>query len=339
MRIWFDADNAPHVLVMKPLAEELSSMGHQVKFTARDRTGTCSLLNLYGIEHIKVGKEYPKSMLGKIVGTLLRASRLAYTMRKWKPDVSFGHGSRSLPLASFLLGVPSVTMYDYEWVNPSIFNRFCKKILLPDAISIERCTEAGIRLKKIVFFPGFKEHLYLGETKRNPEIAHELGLREDKIKVLLRPPATNAHYHNPDAEKILEALLEKLLQDARVQLIWVPRTPDQNSYIHHSKKAEIITPDNLFSGPELIIAMDMVIGGGGTMTREAAILGVKSVSFFRGAKGAVDERLEQDKWLSLLGCSLDVINLQIEKQTTPMNPVENVTRDLIKKICQSIITV
>ena len=42
-----------------------------------------------------------------------------------------------------LLGVPSVTMYDYEWVNPTLFNRFCHTILMPAAVDGERCREAG----------------------------------------------------------------------------------------------------------------------------------------------------------------------------------------------------
>jgi len=336
MKIWFDADNAPHVLVMIPLAEKLISKGHQVKFTARDRAGTCKLLDLYGIEYISIGKEYPKSIFGKILGTLSRSVRLAYAMRKWKADISFGHGSRSLPIASFLLRIPSITMFDYEWVNPLIFNGFCSRILLPDAISEKRCREAKIRLDKAVFFPGYKEQLYLYKTAQKPDIAHELGLKKDKIKVLLRPPATNAHYHNPEAESILEALLKKLLANPGIQLIWIPRTSDQNSYVEGIKKAEVIIPSRQLPGPELILSMDLVIGGGGTMTREAAILGIRSVSFFRGKTGAVDNSLEKAGKLSFLESSSDVNNLKLDDRIGDREePVVN--QDLINKICDTIV--
>ena len=337
MKIWFDADNAPHVLVMKPLAEELTAMGHQVKFTARDRAGTCKLLDLYGIEHIKVGKEYPKSMFGKVIGTIQRSISLAITMRRWKADVSYGHGSRSLPLASFLLQIPSITMFDYEWVNPSIFNRFCKKILLPEAISSKRCIEAGIRLDKAVFFPGYKEQLYLHRAVQNQEIAHELGLRDDKIKVLLRPPATNAHYHNHEAENILEALLEKLFLDPGVQVVWVPRSPDQNFYVQGSKKAELIIPKRQLPGPELILSMDLVIGGGGTMTREAAILGIRSVSFFRGKTGAVDKKLEHDMGLCFLESANDVESFELDDIVSMKRKEKDNSQNLIRTICNTII--
>lgn len=300
MKIWFDADNAPHVPVMKPLAEELSRRGHEVRFTARDRASTCELLDLYGFEYVRVGGPSGRSKVRKALGTLGRALLLRRAMRHWKADVSFGHGSRSLPLASGMLGIPSVTMYDYEWVNPTIFNRFCTRILLPEAISVERCIEAGIDANKVVFFPGYKEELYLGGIEADPSIRLELGLRPDMTKVLLRPPATTAHYHNPRSEEILKALLDRLLSDRAVQIVWIPRTSDQMSMVQGGHQAVVVVPRRVYPGPELILEMDMVIGGGGTMTREAAVLGVPSYSFFMGRPGMVDADLQSKGRLCIL---------------------------------------
>ncbi|MCK4806009.1 MAG: DUF354 domain-containing protein [Candidatus Aegiribacteria sp.] len=300
MRIWFDVDNAPHVLVIKPIAEELTQRGHTVIFTARDRSSTCELLDLYNLDYIKVGGLYRNSTFGKVTGTIRRAFALRKAMKKWHADVSFGHGSRALPLTSAMLKVPSITMYDYEWVNPSLFNRFCSMILLPDVITLERCREAGIDSDKVSFFPGFKENLYLNNVEPDPSIAAELGLKDDKIKVLLRPPATTAHYHNPEAEEILDALLAKLLNNPEVQLIWIPRTPDQNELVGGIHKAEVIIPEKVYPGPQLILTCDVVIGGGGTMTREAAVLGVPSFTFFMGRLGAVDSALHNSNKLQIL---------------------------------------
>jgi len=335
MRIWFDADNGPHVLVMKPLAEELARRGHTVKFTARDRANTCELLDLYGFDYTKVGGPYGKSTIKKVLGTLKRAAQLRKAMKNWKADVSFGHGSRSLPIASKLLKVPSITMYDYEWVSPSIFNKFCRKILIPDAITKERAQEAGIDLNKVEFYPGFKENLYLNDIQPDPQIAEELNLKADKIKVLLRPPATTAHYHNPEAEEILNALLNKLLKNPEVQLIWIPRTEDQNELVEGNHKAEVIILTRVYSGPQLILAMDMIIGGGGTMTREAAILGIPSVSFFRGRRGSVDDKLEALNRLKLIERPEQVTQLaiQINRSTQPaMEPGE-----IVKAVAEIIL--
>ena len=127
-----------------------------------------------------------------------------------------------------------------------------------------------------------------------------LGLRPDSVKVLLRPPATTAHYHNPEAEDILAAILARLAAEPTVQLVYLPRTADQRELPAQAGVAEVIIPDRVFDGPSLVAAMDLVLSGGGTMTREAAIMGVPSYSFFRGREGMVDESLAAAGKLVLL---------------------------------------
>ncbi len=315
MKIWFDADNGPHVLIMRPLAGELTNRGHEVVFTARDRTRTCELLDLYGFDYLKVGAEYGKGMSGKVRGTLGRAWALTRAMRGEKPTASFGHGSRALPIASRIMGVPTVTMYDYEWVDPRLFNLFCRTILMPAAITSARCSDANIAPDKVVSYPGFKEELYLGGLDFDTTIAADLGLREDAVKVLLRPPATTAHYHNPEAEVILDFILKKLAAVGDVQLVFLPRTPDQLALPKEAGVSEVIVPNKVYDGPSLVAAMDLVISGGGTMTREAAIMGVPSYSFFRGKSGMVDEALAASGKLTLVGDADQVTDrLSVERK-------------------------
>lgn len=334
MKIWFDADNAPHVLVMQPIVDELIRRGHSVHFTARNRASTCELLDLYGFEYIAVGDVYGKSKISKIRGTLKRAFALKKVMKELSVDVSFGHGSRALPIASAMLKVPSITMYDYEWVNPFIFNRFCRTILLPDVISRNRCIEAGINAKDVRFFPGLKENLYLSNVCPDPSIRTELGLKEEKTVVLLRPPATSAHYHNPRTEEILTALLERLLDDTELQILWIPRTPEQNALLPATHKAEVIIPEKVYPGSQLILACDLVIGGGGTMTRESAVLGVPSVSFFSGRSGAADAMLEKMGRLHILRNSREVDELTFKQSgQSPLAPAG----DPLKVIVDSIL--
>lgn len=306
MKIWFDADNGPHVLIMRPLVAELQRRGHEVVFTARDRTKTCQLLDLYGFSYRRVGGEYGKGMSGKVKGTLGRAWDLAREMRGSGAGVSFGHGSRALPLASRLLGIPTVTMYDYEWVDARLFNWCCRSILLPRAISRDRCVEAGIAAGRVVSYPGYKEELYLGAGELDTSIAGDLGLRAGAAKVLLRPPATTAHYHNPEAETLLEAILGRIAAAGDVQLVYLPRTDDQRELPARAGVREVIIPRRVYDGPSLVAAVDVVISGGGTMTREAAIMGIPSYSFFRGREGMVDEALAAAGQLALLATPADV---------------------------------
>lgn len=325
MRIWFDADNGPHVLIMNPLVRELRARGHEVVFTARDRTSTCELLDLYGHEYLRVGSEYGKGMSAKVRGTLGRAWSLWRSMRGRGADVSFGHGSRALPIASRLLGVPTVTMYDYEWVDPRLFNLLCRHILMPEAIDPERCRAATIDPDRVVGYPGYKEHLYLAEKPMDPQsVSDDLELTPGKIHVLLRPPATSAHYHNPEAELLLDRILEKLSGRDDVELVYLIRSDDQMAFLEGHDIRRVVVPRKVYDGPSMVAAMDLMISGGGTMTREAAILGVPSYSFFRGRSGRVDESLVGEGRLIMLGSADDVdAKLEIQKRTRAAEAPDN----------------
>ena len=58
--------------------------------------------------------------------------------------------------------------------------------------------------------------------------------------------------------------------------------------------------DHAVSGPGLVAAADLVVGGGGTMNREGAVLGIPVWSVFAGPRPAVDEQLAAEgrlRWI------------------------------------------
>ncbi|MFO7653990.1 MAG: DUF354 domain-containing protein [Candidatus Krumholzibacteriia bacterium] len=336
MKIWLDADNGPHVLIMRPLVAEFTRRGHEVRFTARNRSGTCELLDLYGLPYTVVGGDSGAGTWRKVSATLSRAAALAAAMRRWAPDVSFGHGSRPLPLASLLLRVPSVTMYDYEWVDPRIFNLFCRNILLPSVVDPERCREAGIRRSRVRRYPGYKEHLYLDSRELEPlPIQQDLGLDPACVHVLVRPPATHAHYHNPEAETILAEILAQVAARSDVQIVFLQRGPDQLGMVDGLPADRLVVPRRVYDGPSLIAAMDLVVSGGGTMTREAAILGVPSYTYFRGRTGRVDESLERAGRLVFLRSREEVAGkLELQRRSETLD--RPASGELVRTICDAV---
>jgi len=57
MRLWVDMDNAPHVLVLRPIIQELENRGHDVDITARRYGHTIPLLDLYGLKYKAIGRQ------------------------------------------------------------------------------------------------------------------------------------------------------------------------------------------------------------------------------------------------------------------------------------------
>jgi predicted glycosyltransferase len=207
-----------------------------------------------------------------------------------KVDVAMGHGSRALPMAARLSGIKNLTMFDYEHVSTWIFRTFCDRILIPRAtLSRMKDLEPSARW---VPFDGFKEEVYLAEYVVDPSIRIRLGVKPEEVLVALRPPATTAHYHDPKSEDMLRAITARLGSATNVRTVWLRR--DLADPIPNLQWVpSFIVPHRPLDGPSLLAEADVAISGGGTMTREAALLGTPAYSIFAGPTGAIDEELSR----------------------------------------------
>jgi uncharacterized protein len=300
-RIWIDIDNSPHVPFFLPIIEELRKCGHEVILTARDAYQVRELLELDHLPCKVVGRHYGKNRGAKILGTCLRASQLITTIANKKIDLAVSHGSRAQLMCSFALGIPTLLILDYEYIAMMGFIR-------PDWIMVPEMIPDSKELKpkrQVLRYPGLKEDVYVPRLRLDRSVRTRLGWDEDDIVVTVRPPATEAHYHNPEAEVLLEAALSFLLEAANSRVILLPRNDAQNKNLRNAwakwvANRRIIIPEHAVDGMNLIWFSDLVISGGGTMNREAAALGVPVYSIFRGKIGAVDRHLQQEGKLVLI---------------------------------------
>ena len=299
--IWIDLDNAPHVALFTPLVKELERRGNRTLVTVRDYGYTRVMLDDTGIPYTLVGRHPGKHLLKKIAGLATRVLALARWARGRDIDVAVSHGSRGLVMASRLLRVPCVTMYDYEYVSTRVY-RFSTRLLVPDIIPDRSLKSLGAEISRVVKYPGMKEEVYLARFEPEPEFLAGLGVTTDNIIVVLRPPATEAHYHNPLSEEVFDAFLERVSRSEQVTGIVLPRTEAQlGSMSRRWKDAPNIRMlDRPVDGLQLLYHADMVVGAGGTMNREAALMGVPVYSVFAGTIGAIDQKLSDKGKLVLI---------------------------------------
>ncbi len=102
---------------------------------------------------------------------------------------------------------------------------------------------------------------------------HRVG--EDELLVTVRPPATEAHYHNPEAEGLLRATLEKFCNMPGARVLLLPRTRTRKMNCGPLEQGnrglwQNIIPEHVEDGMNIIWNSDLVVSGGGTMNREAA---------------------------------------------------------------------
>lgn len=306
-KIWIDLDNSPHVPFFKPIAEELERRGYSVVFTARDCFQVRELADLMKLNYRCIGHHYGKHLVAKLTGIVVRALQLLPYVLRQRPQLALSHGSRSMFALASILRIPTITIMDYEHARWAWFlgNAWA---MLPDVIP---GTALNLHKDRILRYPGIKEDVYAPFFRPDPAIKCILGITNQELVVTLRPPATEAHYHNPESEVLLDAVVEMISQTPNIKVVLVPRTPKQEADLRTQwpglfDSGKVIVPKQAVNGLDLIWFSDVVISGGGTMNREAAALGVPVYSIFRGKTGAVDEYLAKSGRLVLLQSSDEV---------------------------------
>ena len=202
------------------------------------------------------------------------------------------HGSTDLPMACRVLRVPNTTMFDYEYatLQHSLNCRLATRVLVPDAIPPRRLRRFGVRPPRLVRYPGLKEEYYLSGFVADPSVPRALGLDGSRIGIVLRPPADVALYHrfqNP----LFEEVLDRLGRREDVIAAVLPRTPEQGERIRALHLPTVVVPERAVDGHSLLAGADLVVSAGGTMNREAVVLGTPVYTTFAGRLGGVDERL------------------------------------------------
>lgn len=318
--LWIDLDNSPHVLLFAPIVRELNSRGLRTIITIRDFAQTPGLARQHGLDFTTVGRHYGSaSKIVKVAGTFYRAASLVNFARGRKITAAVSQGSRALVLAAKLMSLPVMTLYDYEFASCRLYNMFSDRILVPEVIPEDRLISQGLKREKLARYPGLKEEVYVYGFQPDAYLADKLEMDKDKVIVTLRPPAQWAHYHHERSEIMFRALVERMKCERDVQVFIPARTEAQAERLRQTYglngRFRIFTRP--VDGLSLMWSSDMVFSGGGTMTREAALLGLNVYTIFGGRLGAADESLIRDGRLKSLREPHQLDELVFEKIQRP----------------------
>jgi uncharacterized protein len=274
MRIWVDLTNSPHVLVLRPVIDVLRARGAEVRVTARDFAQTVELCTRLGIDCEVIGRHRGARVVAKAIGLAERSGALARWARRHGPfDLALGHGSNDVTVAARLLGIPSATMFDYEWaaVQHTINCRLARAVV--------------VARRKLQRYAGLKEEYYLADFEPDAAVVTELGLDTTQPIAVVRTPPSVSLYHRFEND-IFAQVLERL---RGTQTVVLPRVAEQRAQLHG-----FIVPGHAIDAQSLVAFADVVVSAGGTMNREAVALGTPVWTTFEGRLGAVDARLIEE---------------------------------------------
>ncbi|MFL5899066.1 MAG: DUF354 domain-containing protein [Solirubrobacterales bacterium] len=334
MKVWVDMSAPAHVLVLRPIIRRLEAEGHEVEVTARDYAQTLALLELHGMPHTRIGRHGGASRLRKAYRLGARSGQMLMFGRGRGFDLALAHGSNDLAIAARALGIPEANMHDYEYAvtQHRIGCRLAKRVMFPDSVPLDRLRRFGVTAEKHFPYPGLKEEYYLYDFAPDPEALRGLGVDEERVVVIVRPPPDVSLYHRK-SNPLFPKVLDRLGGDAGVHAIVLPRTEAQRRFIEGLRLPSLILPPGAVEAQSLVALADLVVSAGGTMNREAAALGTPVYTTYGGRLGGVDEALIRSGRLRPL---TDARAVELRKRTAEATPVRRDPSYLVETILGTV---
>jgi predicted glycosyltransferase len=338
MKIWADLATAPQVLFLEPLIAEMRRRGHEVIITTREFTETVGLADRRGLDHTPVGVHGGKSALRKATANFERAAHLARLIRPQGVSLAVSQGSISQAIASACLRIPMVAMGDYEG-NPGnhIVCRVAGRLIVPEVFCKANLRRYGAADAKIVSYPGIKEQVYLASFRPDPDFPNRLGIPVGKIVATMRPPSVVSAYHR-FTNTVFDETLRYVAGHAATVVVLLPRGVEQRRQYAGLGLPNVTIPREVVDGPQLVYCSDLVVGAGGTMNREATVLGTPVYTEFQGQCGSVDEYLVRQGKMMRVVDSTGIPGIKVCKKQPadgePWRQAASLVCDVVDRILQ-----
>jgi predicted glycosyltransferase len=321
--IWFDLANSPHVMFFRPVISSIEDF--DILITARDFSETVDLLRSFGMEFVLVGKHGGKGKLGKVRSMVERVWKLGEILKGKRVALAVSHNSYDQIVASKIYRIRNITFMDYDkQIANHLAFRLSDLVVVQEWFPQEALRYFGAR--RVKRYRGLKEEMYLLDFKPDPEVPRIFNIK--RPLVFSRPPSTLSLYQKGYGI-FWETLVYLKNKGADVRVL--PRNPEDEKIC---KDLGIESLKKPVPAPQLIFWADIFVGGGGTMTREAVILGTPAYSVLP-QPGYLDKKLSE---MGLLKFVEDPKEIRLEGkdkfEMRSFNP--NIREDILNIILEGI---
>jgi predicted glycosyltransferase len=320
MTVWFDFESTPQVLFLEPIIRFVERSGFRVVLTARPQAQIAEVAVMRGLRPETVGNADRRGLIGRVMQGGARTFALAGRMRREDQPVTVVSSSRTASLAAAITRSKAIGIMDYEHSAHLPIALACSVVWLPDLLRLGRVPAYTKRVAR--YFPGLKENLYLdGCTIDRAHARSQLGLPANRFLVVARPPAVDAHYASPRSLEMWVRTANALIRHADALVVVSARDSRQREWLERllGRPKDMIVMRTIVDGPTLIGASNLVLSGGGTMNREAAVLGIPAWSAFCGPTPHIDECLSKEGRLQWIRTDEE---LKDALKAIPVNPLD-----------------
>jgi predicted glycosyltransferase len=272
--VWLDAVTPKDSLLIYSLLPSLREKGYRTLVTAKKQTQTTDILELLNVNYTHVG-EYGENLKEKLIVEQKRTLQFLDVFDKvGMPKVLWTHGDVSATRTAFGLQIPIVYSNDTPHAV-HVAKLICPLVnwLVAPVAFGKSWSKFGISKSKIASYNGVEETAWLFEPVfERPKFLEEL--TEKERIVLFRNAEYKASYCK-DVKVDTWQLLKELSEIATV--IYMPRYAGEEEKLKDIDRIWI--PPKLVLTAQLIPYVDLMVGSGGTVCRETALMGIPTINF------------------------------------------------------------
>jgi predicted glycosyltransferase len=287
LKVVIDILTPKQCMMFQMLHGELLERSHKVLMTTRRYKEVDEIIEKRGIKATAVGRHGGKSLKMKVLESVNRIAGLVPIYEEFSPDLVVSFSSPEAARASFGLGIPHLCISDSPHAEAvmKLTIPLSDTLMTPWMIPKEAWTGYGITPDSIILYNALDPWAWLKDFEPNRGILDELGIDTGKPVITIRSAEIFAAYllKSKREESAIKSLIRGLVElDQEAQIVVIPRYLEQASALRGSSDGEVIVPEKAVDGPSLLHFSDLFIGAGGTMSAEAAILGVPTISCYPG---------------------------------------------------------
>jgi hypothetical protein len=252
---------------------------HKVLCTSRNYREAVQLAKIRNLKLKIVGRHGGSEWYGKLDASINRMNNLSKIIKKFSPQVTISFCSPEASRISFGLDIPHIAFCNAPHAESvlKLSIPLVQKLLIPWIIPKREFIKFGISKNNIIQYKALDESVIVKSKPKNRTLNLKL---KGKKTLLLRMPESQAAYLIHRKKNDVTPIIKKIIENfSEHNIIILGRYSDQIKKLKTKFGKKIIVLDKVVDSGEILAMTDVFIGSGGTMTQEAALRGIPTISY------------------------------------------------------------
>ena len=278
LKIWFDILTPKQLLFFEPMIKKLRK-NNQVLCTSRNYREVVELAKVRNVKIVLVGRHGGSNKSDKLKASLERMLHLSNIVGKFVPELTISFCSPEASRISFGMGIRHIAFSDSPHAEAvmRLSVPFVQKLLIPWVIPKKEFAIYGISEKDIIQYRSIDAALIVKQKSKNYS-KNDFHLK-DKKTILVRVEESQAAYIQTRKNPSTNIINEVVKEFSNCNIVILGRYLSHINQFKKQFRNKLIVMDKVVDGKALLRFTDVFIGSGGTMTAEAALMGIPTISY------------------------------------------------------------